>query len=69
MNEKPIFMLGRKCLSELLGRPTGRRVVRNIDVANTPTRMFHYDEYIEPLQKSCDHGEEVARHNLLGMVL
>jgi hypothetical protein len=31
--------------------------------------LFHHYEYIEYLQGSCDHGEEVARHDLLGMVL
>jgi hypothetical protein len=35
MNEKSIFMLTRKCFSELLYRPAGSRVIRNIEVDYT----------------------------------
>ena len=69
MNEKLMFVATRKSFSELLCRPVGRRVIRNIKVDDTPASMLHHNEHIEHLQESRDHSEEIARNNFLGIVL
>jgi hypothetical protein len=69
MNQKLIFRVARKRFSELLCRPLGRKVIRNIKVDNTPASMLHHNEHIKHLQGSRDYSQEIARSNFLGMVL
>ena len=69
MNEKLIFVATRKSFSELLCRPVGRRVIRNIKVDDTPASMLHRNEHLEHFQGNRDDSEEIARNNSLGMVL
>jgi hypothetical protein len=55
-------------LAELLGRPFGSRMLRDVAVKNTPRVDLHSNEHIHDPKSSRDGNEEVTGNDALGMV-
>ena len=68
MNEKPISVLARDRLPELLCGPCCRGVGSRIAVQNPPRTQFQNDEYIEKLEAGGHCHQEVAGDYRVGVI-
>ena len=56
----------RQCLAELLQRPIGLRLRRDVVVKNLSPTQFREHEHIQDSESGGDRDEEIAGHNSFG---
>src|SRR5262245_15710997 len=67
--EKAWRGLFRKCLDELLGGPSSRRMLSDVEVNNAPAIVCQYHQHEEYAKCGGRNGEKVDRHYLFDMVI
>ena len=68
MNEISLGMAARQCFSQLLQRPLGGGMPRNVEMKNLAAIEVHDNENIKDAEPGCDHGEKVTGYNRLCMI-
>jgi hypothetical protein len=68
MDEEAERMIIWERLPQLLQGPLRAGVIGDIDVEDLTWTQFHEHEYIKDTESGCDHDEEVAGYDRLGVI-
>ena len=68
MNHESVSLIARNTFSELLQRPIGRRVVRDIEMKESSRADFHDDENVDQLECRGHHDKEIASDDGFGVI-
>ena len=68
MEQKAVLMVSRDRFTELLQRPGGGGVRRDIGMQHATGRLFHQHKHVEQAKSRGDHDAEVTGDDRLGMV-